>query len=316
MKKIFYFIAICLLHGSTLLSDDTSENEALSLASLEGEPSSIVHGCVSAITGDYVESQVDLIIQGIEPLYVQRSYCSTSFSDRSMGYGWSLNHHGYLDVTYIEPTVIKEGPNCVFPYTRKTVLGDHTYSLMRDENCSGMQFGCYSYPCKKRVQTVDYNAMWFGVTNCSKGVISARTNWKNTKIHYDGKRFHATTGSGTAYHFDNRLRDTAKKDVYRLMTIKKPNRNEMVYDYSKHHLTDIKCQNKNGTVLSSFKIDRLNTGKHQEVIKITAQDGCNVTYTFFDKEINGATSLKVESSLFPAIRTIILSLINMNLPRS
>ncbi len=82
MKNLFYIIAFCLLYGSTLFSDD--DNEALSLASLEGEPSSIVHGCVSAITGDYVEGQTDLIIPGIEPLYVQRSYCSTPFSDRSL----------------------------------------------------------------------------------------------------------------------------------------------------------------------------------------------------------------------------------------
>ncbi len=136
--------------------------------------------------------------------------------------------------------------------------------------------------------------MRYGVTNCSKGAISARTNWINTKIHYDGKRFYATTGSGATYHFDKRLRDTAKKDVFRLMTIKKPNGNEIAYDYSGHHLTGVKYQNKNGTVLSSFKINRPDTEKHQDVIKITAQDGRTVAYTFFD-----STSLKVESPLLP-----------------
>ncbi len=292
MKNLFYIIAFCLLYGSTLFSDD--DNEALSLASLEGEPSSIVHGCVSAITGDYVEGQTDLIIPGIEPLYVQRSYCSTPFSDRSMEDGWSLNHHGFLDVTYIPPTVVDEEPNGLFPFGRTVVLDDHTYSMMRDENCSSMQFDSYSRPSKKRAQTVDYNAMRFGVTNSSKGAISARTNWINTKIHYDGKRFYATTGSGATYHFDKRLRDTAKKDVFRLMTIKKPNGNEIAYDYSGHHLTGVKYQNKNGTVLSSFKINRPDTEKHQDVIKITAQDGRTVAYTFFD-----STSLKVESPLLP-----------------
>ncbi len=264
MKNLFYIIAFCLLYSSTLFSDD--DNEALSLASLEGEPSSIVHGCVSAITGDYVEGQTDLIIPGIEPLYVQRSYCSTPFSDRSMEDGWSLNHHGYLDEN----------------------------SMMRDENCSCMKFCCLARPSKKKVQTVSFLTMRYGVTNCSKGAISARTNWINTKIHYDGKRFYATTGSGATYHFDKRLRDTAKKDVFRLMTIKKPNGNEIAYDYSGHHLTGVKYQNKNGTVLSSFKINRPDTEKHQDVIKITAQDGRTVAYTFFD-----STSLKVESPLLP-----------------
>ena len=121
-----------------------------------------------------------------------------------MGNGWSLNHHSYLDVTYIEPEVIRDESDSVLSYTKSDVKCDHTYSLMVDENCSSMQFGCGSYPNKKSVQKVDYNAMRVGVTNCSKGVISGKTDWNNTVIHYEGsKRFYATTGAGASYHLTN-----------------------------------------------------------------------------------------------------------------
>ena len=83
MKKIISLLFIFCT--ATLCSDEEQNQTPLSLASLEGEPSSIAHGCVSAITGDYVENQADLYIPGVEPILIQRSYSSASYTDRSLG---------------------------------------------------------------------------------------------------------------------------------------------------------------------------------------------------------------------------------------
>jgi Domain of unknown function (DUF6531) len=57
----------------------------------EGMPSGIVHGCVSVISGDFIDSEVDIELPGPQPLALQRVYSS---SDRSNSYllnGWTLD---------------------------------------------------------------------------------------------------------------------------------------------------------------------------------------------------------------------------------
>lgn len=61
--------------------DDTKkaslEEPNLALMTLEAPPVSMVAGCVSAISGSFVDSHVGLVVPGALPLTVQCTYCSS-----------------------------------------------------------------------------------------------------------------------------------------------------------------------------------------------------------------------------------------------
>jgi Domain of unknown function (DUF6531) len=98
------FICSFLLIAHSLVADDgdfeviSKSSELLdpqsnsSLAAFEREPSSIVEGCVNVITGDFFESDADLILAGHDPLTVERSYCSSDNRIGSLLHSWVHNH--------------------------------------------------------------------------------------------------------------------------------------------------------------------------------------------------------------------------------
>lgn len=45
-----------------------------SIIDTEPEPSSLVDGCVSAISGNFLRSKTDIVVQGAEPIAVTRSF--------------------------------------------------------------------------------------------------------------------------------------------------------------------------------------------------------------------------------------------------
>src|ERR1700722_10602281 len=57
--------------------DELVKDENASKATLEGNPIALVAGCVNALTGDFIDSQVDVIVPGPTPLVVQRRWCSS-----------------------------------------------------------------------------------------------------------------------------------------------------------------------------------------------------------------------------------------------
>lgn len=296
MKNILLFL-LCLftLSHSKICSDEEQNVGPISMATLEGEPSSIVHGCVSVITGDYVESHTDLVIPGVEPLVIQRSYSSNPMTDRSMGNGWSMNHHSYLDVKYTPPVYLRDEPNYIFPYGRVTVKGNRTDALMTDENGSSMKFECDSEVDETTVLYTDFTALKQGVTNCARGLISGKTNWVNTKINYYDKNYHAKTGSGAHYIFDKKKKDSAQKDIHRLLAIQKPNGNQISYEYDKSNLTNISFKNKNNQIISWANIERTDSSK----VCIKSPGGNLVQYSFLNTKNNGITQLSVSGSCVP-----------------
>src|SRR5689334_14932427 len=64
---------------------------AYAFAVSEGEPSSIVSSCVNALSGDFVVSQDDIIVEGVEPIQLNRSYFSGTGRGRFAG--WFIHRH-------------------------------------------------------------------------------------------------------------------------------------------------------------------------------------------------------------------------------
>jgi hypothetical protein len=101
LRYLILFTIAILCQGSFQEAAERKLSESL-LANTEGIPSSVVDECVSAITGDFVDSQVDIVLPGPEPLVLQRSYCS---SDNSYSYllnQWILNYPSELTITEID----------------------------------------------------------------------------------------------------------------------------------------------------------------------------------------------------------------------
>jgi hypothetical protein len=83
---LFLFIDL-FLEGSTPLSDYEGAPE---VATTEGLPSSLVNQSVCVISGQYIDSVIDLVIPGPEPLVMQRHYGNQA--DGNIGGFWSFNH--------------------------------------------------------------------------------------------------------------------------------------------------------------------------------------------------------------------------------
>lgn len=79
----FFFLLFCPLN---LFSWESP------VPAFEGEPSALIHGHVDAISGAFVDSAVDLIVEGPEPITLVRAYCTwDEHPDPSIGVGWHFN---------------------------------------------------------------------------------------------------------------------------------------------------------------------------------------------------------------------------------
>ena len=53
------------------------------LASIQSEPSTLIYGCVNAITGDLIFEQLDMVVKGVQPISIPRKHIS-SISNHSL----------------------------------------------------------------------------------------------------------------------------------------------------------------------------------------------------------------------------------------
>lgn len=187
----------------------------------EGEPSAIVQG-VHVITGDLYLKEEDVVIQGVEPIRLQRTY----ISNRGKGYWQFLNSH----VAFMKSGVLEitEQSGAKLYYRHRVQYGrkkqSHTFELLN-----------LSEDAK-------------GVTNTSKGILSGNTNLKNQRIEMrpDEKEFtvHCPNGNRKTYRktyefalknfFDLELTDL-EKYTYTYVLIKEclANGNHILYKWPK-----------------------------------------------------------------------------------
>ncbi|MBA2726856.1 MAG: RHS repeat protein [Parachlamydiaceae bacterium] len=203
---------------------EPSENNT-ALKTLEGGPCSIVSNCVSATTGAFIDSQIDLIVPGPHPLKVHRIYCS---SERK----WHFQHRPTL---HVAPSGGKH----------------HIDVGYRDDSGSGMSYR----------SSEDSHFIFFylpsslfdkGMTNCGAGEISGQTNWKNSKLvlinDNNEKKYLLRFGSHTDRFFThiNRLgrthRHNSRCGEFQLKLEKFPNGNQVNYFYDKRNNNFVKLQ--------------------------------------------------------------------------
>ena len=203
------------------------------LATLAGEPSAIVGGCVNAITGAFIESSLDLCVPGPEPLIVQRLYTNTS--------GWSIN----------EPEIV-EMKNRKHPIVTHTLKGMISTFAEKED--------------KHRIRPENYRN---GLTNCSSSVMSGRTSPHSLemKVNTKDNHYNLVDGSKSRKRFEIQFiyKRKVKKDenetyfTYGLAYEQKSHGIRTVFSYQKSPqgwaVQDIINLNNNSQILNSIKFD-------------------------------------------------------------
>ena len=200
---MIYLILLFSLFTSLFANEDSS------LSTLANDPSVIIEGKVNAITGEVVDFEQDLTIQGAEPIRLCRAYSCGSLGG---GY-WSFNRFAYISKVSKHSWVITEPNGSLIKYekTNTVKIGEAKYLRCVPKNLND------------------------GFSNTTLGKISSRTNYKNNYILLEDAPYrhlivHAADGTIRTYQttwirFDN---EQAK---YRLLSEQLPNGNWILYDY-------------------------------------------------------------------------------------
>lgn len=230
------------------IAQGCAEESTPTLATLEGEPSALIAGCVNALTGDYCETATDLILPGVETLTLQRTFKGT-YVDESLIDQWATNYRVKLrDIQALEGEESK------------------TFYFLTSETGSELLF-TNSDPGAFHV---DPRCFEMGITNCAGTEISGKTNWRNASLVVHLHHRCLTLGSGTRYLFH--------KDI---VLIRKPNGYETrIHKHPRVNITEeIALSTPKGDIAASFTIYKpKKTEEKNDWREVVASDGRKVHY--------------------------------------
>jgi RHS repeat-associated protein len=196
MLQFLFLFFCCFLYSTEYSSVIHSENE----------PSALVVGKVNAITGKWSIAKKDLVIQGVEPIIIQRTFLER---ERCWEIAPSL---------YIEEVI-----------SRKR---EHSYLLLES---TGAEIRYKFTDEKLMIENERYKkyvpvGLERGYTNTSRGAISSRTNLQNNILFIGHKEkhfiFHCADGTVRTYHKVHHGRGR-----YELLSEHLPNGNWILYEY-------------------------------------------------------------------------------------
>lgn len=252
MKGFTFFLLSCFFFQSQVEGADIGWDcfkkesiEANSFSSTEGLLSSIIANHVSAISGEYVDHATDCVLAGPEPLTLQRSYSSNP----------SIGNFGYesLPLDPIGPyNVIDIGPqHCAWQFNcfSKLYFQSDYIGHAKHRNLSAfVPHAFFTQMLHKKQIKIPKSGYKLeactiplvhqkGVTNCSSGAISARTNPKNVLAHFSEKyeTCDVVFGSGEKRYYacyEQADEKTGIVSIYKFRPLwdKKPNGTQIVYE--------------------------------------------------------------------------------------
>lgn len=163
---ILFFLAVFSLHSA--------ERVPALISCIEGVPEAKIAQHIDAISGQFVDVEVDLFLHGPDPLVLQRNYESSDFALGENPGSWRLLSHCFL--------VAGEDVEC---------LDDET-SHVQQHAYVGERLGSFlCYSGWRNVQKPDSCILRIlnknqatGLTNCARGEMGARTFGRNNQIIY------------------------------------------------------------------------------------------------------------------------------------
>ena len=159
------------------LSLSAQEYSGYFLAATESDPSTLVEGCVSAITGDYFISEKDIEVTGVEPIYFKRIYLS-GLSDSGNG-GWRTDNYHFASCRWTRNPFIS-GVREAYEYT--------LYLSVKEPSgvCLWYLHGGESRKKKDQKNSIhlhmDPLSFNIGLVNSANQEISGRYNLKNNRV--------------------------------------------------------------------------------------------------------------------------------------
>lgn len=270
MLKFAFHFSLYLCFSFFLIAEDSEIPR--SVAALEGLPTSIVEDAVCAITGEYVDYAVDVILPGPEPLVITRSYSSMNTMG-NLGDYWSHNHCDamllskvikqhvpYYRIFLVQPTTAKIGYMCPMKKADETKKK------------------------KTKKQKIEFLIdMPKGITNGFSGKISGRTDIKNQKVFFypDSDKIEVINGAGSKKILTKHSRHEGfpvccqnKED--------KVNGNCIIYkrDNKNHALSQISTANQKSKLEFSWAKFKVNSKNDQTIKTIQTSTGKEINYHF------------------------------------
>ena len=210
-------ITLLLLLPTLLWSEPLSlptENEILEsahnpLTTIYGAPETNILG-VNVINGDYNYSCVDFCLPGVDPLILQRSYCSSRNQMRAFYLGWTHNLSGHA-ITYPSNS---DGKEFLHVVTSGSLSGELPFRTETKNSTEELK--------------LNRDVLKKGITNCGRREISGRTNIKNLGVSYSGLGVQVKNGDGT----EHRYRRVTERYHPNRPEHPNPAMNPIRYDYS------------------------------------------------------------------------------------
>lgn len=238
---------------------------------VEAGVSAVVNG-VNTITGDFVDSSVDLVIPGPEPLILQRDYASSQYNTFALSNSWRHNHECWVDIDNLEFTEY-----------------DTPYGQGRFLELSGRgaaYSGKETVPDNRFLLKYDKAATGICPTNCCEGIITARNNLNNIKITtpkgIGSNTIEVLPPSGSELSFIEK--SGPKSHSHHLAKEKKPNKHSLHYSYhSDGSLKKVRLTDHSDTMIfSGFFINspvKKDKKTKDQVFSVVANDGRCVIYS-------------------------------------
>lgn len=257
--KRFFITLFCYLAFNLHAIEDYVEPKEV--ATLEGLPSSLVDQSVCAISGEYTDTLVDLIIPGPEPLVFGRVY--TSFSNEK---SWWFNHCDRLIVDKVHYEGI---PSYLIAFRRSSGAQiDYIYQIKEE-------------PHQKKVPFT--LVVPKGLTNGAT-ILSGRTHIKNQSLHFypEEEIIVSKCGAGNRKTFKKTGKTNEGLLVLGQIDEEKVNGSRIRYE-GKGFIgaAEIICENKKtGKQYSTLKFSKKFVNKDLIRQKLTTSDGRKLNYFF------------------------------------
>lgn len=291
MRKICLFF--CLL--SCAIAEEKVPYDEIVFG---GEPSGLIQGCVDAITGNYVVSELDWIVQGAEPISIQRRYLSGKAETVWSGWEFFFKH---LKAT---STIVGEEDK-IYPTCGDTEhVTYYIYDLEVPEKFGfSLHYEITALPGNGGTYKLrgDYP---HALTNCYSGEVGARHAAFSNSVFTDPNDrstilVHGGDGSIRSYKSLRRNKDyyrsysIGEEETYYLMWEKLPNGNKVHYQWNRiHHvwrLTRVVTTNGNQSQAYAWMdiYYDMDGSKYLKEIRIVTSDHHTLRYKFSNK--NGGT---------------------------
>lgn len=242
------------------------------MATLAGDPSGLIGGRVSAITGNLVLRHQDLVVQGHEPLSFSRVYVGNS--EKNVG-RWRF-FLDYLTLKCYRDKVEKLGQKNIYKV-----------ALVPEKTGITLLYGVF-YPSKYKIDMgyILMDGQTLGITNCSSGEISARLNLLRNRVvqNKDQNIFYIYQSDGGVRYYERadsydmwgkRIKNKHYSE-YRLKLETLPNGNKIIYEYDKKYCIKFikSTDSTEKTTYAWIKFEYTDNAIH-----LTTSDNKSISYT-------------------------------------